>query len=848
MATTYTVKRGDTLSAIALRYNTTVNNLVKLNNIANPDYIIVGQVLKLSGTATPVTTNTTKKVNVTNFGLQSGTDRTIYAAWSFDTANTKEYKVEWQYSTGQTVWFDGSITTVTRKQSTYSAPANADKVRFRALPVANTKTSGGKTVPYWYGATWSTWKYFSMKDIPPATPSKPTISIKTVDGKDSIEVYVGSRPTPAPSIIEVNIAQDDKWGYKTQKVNASKFNYDGSVFWTTAILTGSKYNAKIRTYLNGMYSEWSEASDFALTRPLPPSEITKCGIDADKKELYVEWTASKNAKSYEVQYVTTLSDFDKANVTPNSIETEITNCTLGIESGSDYHIRVRAKNDEGVSEWTPVSSTSLKDRPAAPLVRASHKKCELNEPLTLYWLHQSSDGAQIKYADLEVYVDGSKDIIETIEYKEEDNKEESGTEGSINNWKEYTIEAGTFKDESIVQWRVRTASGETLGEWSRLNTVYMCRKPVLTLTILDSVSGNSISSSDENPSSLTLSSLPLRILFDVDTDVNVQKVLIYNISIKSNQTYDTVDNLGNPDRVYSNDIVYSNIFDVSAIEPDYIDLSAGDVNLTSGISYTISCTVSTDLFSSSEPVSLSFVTAWSTTSYSVDAEIYVNEDDYTASIVPYCENSSGLRSEDMLLFVYRRNYDGGYTLIAGDIQNGGGTSVTDPHPALDYARYRIVAMSKSTGAILYNDLPGYPIKCSSIIIQWNERWDNFDVSVDGVEDPTWTGSLLKLNYNIDISSKVKSDSALVGYIGRENPVSYYGTQVNESGSWNVAIKKDDIDTLYALRRLSKWRGDAYVREPSGIGYWANVVVTYNKKHKDMTIPVTLEVTRVEGGV
>lgn len=43
----YTVKKGDTLSEIALKYNTTVANLVKLNDIKNPDLIVVGQKLRL---------------------------------------------------------------------------------------------------------------------------------------------------------------------------------------------------------------------------------------------------------------------------------------------------------------------------------------------------------------------------------------------------------------------------------------------------------------------------------------------------------------------------------------------------------------------------------------------------------------------------------------------------------------------------------------------------------------------------------------------------------------------------------------------------------------------------------
>lgn len=43
--TTYTVRKGDTLSKIALDYNTTVNSIVTLNNIQNPNLIYIGQKL-----------------------------------------------------------------------------------------------------------------------------------------------------------------------------------------------------------------------------------------------------------------------------------------------------------------------------------------------------------------------------------------------------------------------------------------------------------------------------------------------------------------------------------------------------------------------------------------------------------------------------------------------------------------------------------------------------------------------------------------------------------------------------------------------------------------------------------
>jgi hypothetical protein len=92
------------------------------------------------------------------------------------------------------------------------------------------------------------------------------------------------------------------------------------------------------------------------------------------------------------------------------------------------------------------------------------------------------------------------------------------------------------------------------------------------------------------------------------------------------------------------------------------------------------------------------------------------------------------------------------------------------------------------------------------------------------------------------------DVSLINYIGREHPVSYYGTQLGSTSTWNVAIPKDDVNTLYALRRLATWLGDVYVREPSGSGYWASISVSFKQTHRELTIPVTLNIKRVEGGV
>lgn len=50
----YTVQRGDTLSGIAARYNTTTATLAQMNNIVNPNLIYAGQVLQVPTASAPV--------------------------------------------------------------------------------------------------------------------------------------------------------------------------------------------------------------------------------------------------------------------------------------------------------------------------------------------------------------------------------------------------------------------------------------------------------------------------------------------------------------------------------------------------------------------------------------------------------------------------------------------------------------------------------------------------------------------------------------------------------------------------------------------------------------------------
>lgn len=208
------------------------------------------------------------------------------------------------------------------------------------------------------------------------------------------------------------------------------------------------------------------------------------------------------------------------------------------------------------------------------------------------------------------------------------------------------------------------------------------------------------------------------------------------------------------------------------------------------------------------------------------------------------------------LSVYRRDYDGGFTLIHENVDGANGFTTVDPHPALDYARYRIMSLNLETGQNSFYDVDPVAVGEKAIIIQWDESWRGFS-SMYGIDDVvqwdqreslSWGGTILRLPYNVDISNSNNLDIETVEYIGRKHPVTYYGTHLGETATWSAEIDKKDTETLYLFRRLASYMGDVYVREPSGSGYHATVKVSFNQTHNVLTIPITIDVTRVEGGV
>ena len=824
---TYIVKKGDTLWALAKTYNTTVDALVKLNDISNPDYIVVGQKLIISGTAAPATTNYSYSPTIKVFGLQSNTNSTLYATWTWSKSNTDCYRVLWEYWTGNKVWFVGTDSTVTVKQSVYNAPTNATKVRFRVMPIAKKHKVNNREVAYWTGE-WSTVRSYDFSTSPPSVPPVPTVTVENYNLTAKVEnLDVGNA-----SSIQFQVYKDDKTLYKTGYGQI----YTRAASYTCTIEDGHDYKVRARSYKdtgadkNGvrtaLVSAWSDYSANVNTKPASPKKLTICRANSETS-VYLEWPKIDSAKTYEIEYANKKTYFDgsDATTTVSGIETTHYEKT-GLTAGEEYFFRVRAVNDKGASAWSAISSTVIGVDPSAPTTWSSTTTAVSGESITLHWVHNSEDGSSQTYAELELTIGGVTEVETIKNSTNEDEKDKTST---------YIIDTTSYTEGSKIQWRVRTAGiTKAYGDWSILRTIDIYAPATLGFSVTDTA-GNPID---------TLTTYPFYV--SGTPGPNTQSPISYHLSITANGSYDTLDNAGNPKTVREGDEVYSKHFDIS--EPLLVEISANNVNLENNISYTVTCLVTMDsgLMATS---SSDFVVGWTDIMYAPNAEIYVDRETLSASIRPHCVDDDGNPIEGVTLSVYRREYDGSFTEIATGVDNTTYTYVSDPHPALDYARYRIIATTVATGAVSYCDVPGYPVGEAAVIIQWDETWSSFDTTMeDAISDPSWSGSMLKLPYNIDISDSTKIDVAHVEYIGRKHPVSYYGTQLGVSSTWNVVIEKDDVETLYGLRRLATWTGDVYVREPSGSGYWATVSVSFSQKHKDLTIPVTIEVTRVEGGV
>lgn len=749
--------------------------------------------------------------------IQRGTKRTVVATWDIpNSLGLDSYDYQWRYILDG-IYYTGTSgsTAADTPACTYDAPDNADAVAFKVKAVPSSDT-------YFVGDYTAEEVMTVPEDTTPETPEVPSVTIEGFSLTATVDSY-----DEKTDRIEFEIVNEtDVWRTGRADVNLARASL------TVPVAVGNGYRARARGInADDEAGEWSQYSSEVFTIPAVVSgTIDISATSSTSTELTWDVPAGK-PKSYTIEYTTKKRYFDAAPDQVKSVTvSQIGDSTTaraeisGLENPEDgcWYFRIKATNDAGDSEWSEIVSTILGTTPDAPTTWSSTTTATVDREIYLFWIHNSEDGSKEQKAELELDVNG---VTTTIAIEKESDDEVTSN---------YLIEAGTYSAGAKIRWKVRTKGVlDDYGEWSITRQVDIYAPPTLGLYITNGLSGGNM--------------VTFPLVLETVASPASQTPIGYSVSIISNNAYEGNDDTGSLKRVSAGESVYNKYF-VSSNHEETFAINPGDVHLVTSMSYTLRVvlTMSSGLSAEAER---NFIVRWDEEEYFIDAEVGIDPGTIAAYITPFCTDANEVRASEVTLSVYRREFDGTFTLIAENLPNIDTPTVIDPHPALDYGRYRITARSNITGNVSYYDLPPQPIGETAIVLQWDEQWTSFSgLNEDEPDEHPWNGSMLKLPFNVDISDQNSVDSELVEYIGRRHPVSYYGTQVGQKLTLSASIAMTDKETILALRRLAVYMGDVYVREPSGSGYWSKVEVSFSQTHLETIIPVSLSITRVEGGV
>lgn len=652
------------------------------------------------------------------------------------------------------------------------------------------------------------------------------------------------------------------------------------------------------------------------------------------KVVRVDWEPLKNVESYTLYYTKNKDFFTGAPGSVQSVSDIKATYTLltDIEPGSAYWFMITASNESGEGARSPIYPNNnvgiiVGEKPAPPTTWSSTTTTIIGSELYLYWVHNSKDGSSETQARIQIFkgdIEPNEDPL--LDYIQKNDKIDDIEHRD--DTKFYPVDTIALNNEAgggltDISWRVQTMGiYNEYSDWSIVRKIDIFEPPTIESVFSQEKDGLAVETINQFPFYLQTITYP-----------PTQIPIGYSVEVRAFDGYTTINDLGEEVSIAANQIIFSSFYDTNEIlelefTPDMIDLEPGQ-----SYKLFISAAMNSGLSADNYDNPIVFNVDWYDSTYQPYLEVEYNNSDYTTSLTPYCYppgykyiqvvetptgwekiedeyldlpipyNSEALETyalsstidetteiyywplddlyftqvtydgneliDYVTLSVYRKNYDGTFSELISGLENNRIT-INDPHPSLDYARYRVVATDKNTGAISWEDVDPYPIQEKSLILQWDESTSTYIQSVN--EDvvysngeggiyiessevsemeneeeraSSWVGSLLKLPFNIDLNSSYNPEVNHVEYSGRSHPVAYYGTQIGETASWSADIDKKDTETLFLLRRLARYMGNVYVREPYGSGYWATVTVSFSQTHKELVTPVSLEITRVD---
>ncbi len=768
-------------------------------------------------------------------GIQAGTTRTIYATWKRTSYSKQDgYAVSWYYYTGNKgIWFTGSSSTTKELNATYSPPSNALKVRVSVKPNPGNKAK-------WAGKALSNERYIpaGSTDTTPSAPSIHDVSVsKGSNGYVVTASVTNYQNEHSNGKLKFQIVEDDSTVVSSPEATIMKNAVNigvASVTYDQAKVGGHRYKARAFAY--GKHGETSDWSSYSENKYTPPDKATINDlVTITFGTVDVRWDALVGAESYTLEYTNETIDgvpvFDTESSSiqrqDNIKTTHFPASSLTVEEGKEkWYFRLRGVGSENGSEgeWSDVKDVPVGKKPDVPTVWSYTSVGKLGDPIVINWAHSSEDGSEQSGAKVGIKINDQEETVITLT-----------TENS------YSYDTSTLQDSDKISWRVCTKGisgiADEWSDWSEYREAVVYSPPGISF---------GVGVADPEETDAVVESFPIKI--NALATPSSQTPVAYTISITSNEEYDISGDDGMEVHVNIDEEIYSNYI-ASSDHELLIELNPGDLYLNEGTTYTVRMSVAMQNGLTAEAES-SFKAKWEVPSWSPGADISINETTLTAYIRPFCSDEWEFEyRKGFTLAVYRIDYDSHLTLIQSGIDAGDNLTVTDPHPSLDYARYRIVATDLKTGVVFYEDPEPIPVNAGCAVIQWDGDVRSFFVDPEVYDDVVdeWAGTVLRLPYNIDVSDDVSPDVSLIEYIGRRHPVSYYGTQEGSTSRWNAEIPRSDVDTLAKIRALAIYPGDVYVREPYGTGYWANVKVSYNITHGKASIPVTFSITRVEGG-
>ena len=778
------------------------------------------------------------KVSGLAIGQQGTTGTTVYASWNQMSAaqrkNMSGITVSWGYyvlnSEGKKIWFSGSSETIGTwavRSATYSAPSEATNVSVSVIPVL---TKNGKKK-----ATAS--KVTAYKSFDTNAPSKPSSPNVTVDGY-SLTLRIQSSDQYAKSAVFYLYRDDEAdpyWSSSNIELSGS-----GVAQQIVTLAPNHRYYARVKLFNGSAASEFSDAA--------PISEITVPGQVANvsvmplsQTQIQISWDPVAGAAStngYEIEYATDTKYFGGS----NSTVTTVNNTTnyINVEVGHTWYFRVRAKNSSNITgAWSdPPVAASAAIKPNPPTTWTLANTVYVGSSIALYWTHNSADGSKPTRSQIEWSKnDGSATTIDITHSLGPDDHDY--TFNYV-----FPMESSSFSDGDIFKWRVRTQGVSDMGwsDYSVLREVRIHAPASLSVSIPSVV--------NSYPIDINLTATP-----------STQSIVSLYLAVRARDSYDDEDYMGEMQHVIAGQLIFSkNYADLDNV--DTISLSPSDINLMNGQTYDVEAIMATSAGLTAEATT-EFRIQTPEPDYYLDMGINMDYDSLSAALVPGCyseieedEDGDYIYDESSVvpgvtLSVYRINFDGSFTAIEENLVNDGITVVSDPHPALDNGRYRLVAIDSSTGAMFYDDIISEDLDVKGLVLQWDAKYENYLVRniIDDLDEPVIGdmagGTTLRLPYNVKKNESSELDASLIEYIGRDHPVSYYGTQKGQKSSYSSDVPKDDLATLDLLRRLQVWPGDVYVRAQDGLGYWGKVEVSFDRDYDSLVMSVSIDVTRVD---